>query len=149
MTVWTDAFADAYGDVPDWSTLASLMATRTGKTVTEAWLQANIDEAFAHVMFYAPCKVTAWADPSDLPATVASVLVSLLARATSNPEGVRTIQMGEFSQTWAGSIHGDGGPVTGKEIQIITRASGCQDGFQTVSVVPTPILGVDPELSSP
>ncbi len=148
MSKWTDAFALAYGDPEDWTQLSALMTVRAGKPVTEEWLQANIDEAFSHIVYYAPCREGEWLDAADLPATVATVLVSLLARASSNPEGVRTIQMGEFSQTWAGSIHGDGGPVTQKEIQMISRAAGCQDsGLQVVTVSPTPILGDDPALS--
>lgn len=151
MSVWTDAFIAAYDPSPDWSSLATLMSTRTGKTVTEAWLQANLDEAFGHVMYYASCQdtgdsETGWANPGDLPDRVASVLVSLLARATSNPEGVRTIQLGEFSQTWAGSVGGPDGPVTPKEQLIIGRIAGCPGGIVSVETVSPPILGNDPRI---
>lgn len=139
MSAWTVAFSAAYAGTPDWSPLAALMSTRSGKSVSEEWLQANIDEAFAHVMNHAPCQV--WANPGELPPVSAAVLSAVLSRSASNPEGVRTIQMGEFSQTWAGSINGPGGLLTDEEARMVSRDAGCQGGFSSVELVPTPILG--------
>lgn len=141
MSVWTDALENAYDVTPDWDDLSTLISTRARQDVSTDWLQATIDEAFAQVMLHAPCREEgddAWEDPSDFPESVASILASVLVRMVNNPDGVRTVQMGEFSQTWAGST--DAGWLTPQQTRIVARAAGCSEGFQSVSVEPTPLL---------
>ncbi len=99
MSAWSDAFDAAYSEPADWAPLASLLSARTGKTVDDGWLSATIDEVFVHVMLSAPCRVSDWIDPTYMPAPVQAVLSAVLSRVAANPDGVRTIQMGEFSQT--------------------------------------------------
>lgn len=143
MNIWANAFNYAYRNPADWSILATLMSNRRSGTVfTEEWLQTNVDEAFAHLMEYAPCKAAEWLSPAHLPNSLASILASILARSHSNPDGVRTVQMGEISKTFAGSVFSEDGPVTMKEAEIISRAAGCPDqSLQYVTVTPTPVFG--------
>jgi len=145
MSVWSDAFDAAYDITPDFSPLADLLTIRSGKSVEPEWVSATIDEAFVHVMQYAPCKQSEWEVPTDLPERVQAVLGSVLTRVAGNPEGIRTVQMGEFSQTWAGTVTGPGDLITGVEQRIIGAAAGCPSGgIVSVPTEPTTVLSLYP-----
>jgi hypothetical protein len=131
MSVWADAFDAAYAvDPPNFATLAGLVSSRVGQTIDPAWIAASVDEIITHVLHEAPCREDEWTDPTLMPPPVQAVVASVLSRVAANPQGVRTIQMGEFSQTWAGSVTG-----------IIARQSGCGGGgLLSVETEPTTVL---------
>lgn len=142
MSVWADAFDAAYAVEPlDFTSLASLLSARVGQTVDADWVAASIDEVMAHVLLQAPCKDDEWTDPTVMPAPVQAVVASVLCRLAANPQGVRTIQMGEFSQTYAGSVTGSGDMLTSLERRIVARQSGCgSSGIVSIEVEPTAVL---------
>lgn len=142
MSVWADAFDVAYASEPlNFVDLAGLLSDRVGQTVSPDWVAASIDEVLAHVLLQAPCKDGDWTDPTMMPAPVQAVVASVLVRLAANPQGVRTIQMGEFSQTYAGSVTGSGDMLTSLERRIVARQSGCgSSGIVSIEVEPTAVL---------
>ena len=142
---WVAAFQSAYSLSPSWAELSALVSTKAGVAVSEPWLQANVDAAFAHVMLYAKCRYRVWLDPSYLPPLTAAVLGAILARVSSNPQGVRTLQTGEFSQTWASVSPGE--LVQSDESKIIELESGCPStSLYTLRTSPTRGLGRTPDV---
>ena len=142
MSVWADAFDAAYAVEPgDFGPLADLLSDRVGQPVTQAWVESAIGEVLNHVGLHAPCKSEEWLDPTNMPVPVQAVVASALSRLAGNPQGVRTIQMGEFSQTYAGSVYGSGDLLTSLEQRIVARHSGCGGGgLVSVELVPPMVL---------
>ena len=142
MSVWSDAFDAAFNpDTPQWQPLVDAVEYRTGRVVTQDWVASRVDDAMAQLRLYAPCKRTLWLTPADLPADVAGVLGAALSRTATNPDGIRTIQAGEFSQTWAGSGSDLSGMFTPVEQRVIGVAAGCGSVRSVRGVVDAPIPG--------
>lgn len=142
MSVWSDAFDAAFtGASPSYAAVAQAVEDRCGRTVTEAWLAARMDEAMGYVWLYAPCRRSDWLTPADLPRPAQAVLGAMLSRSATNPDGIRTIQAGEFSQTWAGSSAGLESMFTPDEKRLIAALAGCTRGRSTRATVDPPIPG--------
>lgn len=141
MSAWGDAFDSAYSVEPaDFSLVAGLVGDRIGQEVSPSWVAAGIDEVLSHILVQAPCKDEEWLDPTAMPVPVQAVVASILCRLAANPQGVRTIQMGEFSQTYAGSV-GSGDLLSPIERRIVDRYSGCgSSGLGSIEVEPTAVL---------
>ena len=142
MSSWSEAFnAAATGD---YTPLASVVSERVGRPVEATWLASRVDDALGLIMLYAPCKRGEWVSCANWPATVQTVVGAALSRSAANPDGIRTVQMGEYSQTWAGNLTGSDELFSPVEKRVIAVASGCgESGLQSVrATVDPPIPGI-------
>ena len=125
-TALADAFDAACEEPPNYQPLIDLIEARTGQLVTEEWVESSLEMLMGLVWFYAPCKRDEWTTVCSVPSEIVGALAALLCRWTVNPSGIRTLQAGEYSQTWANE--GVTGGFTTIEQQIISQAAGCGSG---------------------
>lgn len=137
MNIWTEAFAAGPAAV------SQLISARTGTLVSSEWVATRLDEGMAHLWLAAPCKRREWLGPEVLPDVVAAVFGAMLSRQATNPDRIRTVQMGEYSQTWAGSEAGSDELFYPVERRVIAAEAGCGGpGLRSVAAtVDPPITG--------
>lgn len=122
MSVVSDAFEAACADPADYQPLADLISEHSGTPVSPEWVEAALELAMPIIWVAAPCKVEEWQTFCQIPPVLQPVIFALIVRTAVTPVGgIRTIQLGEFSQTWQDS----GSQLTGSEIDLIGQIAGC------------------------
>ena len=99
-----------------------------------------VAEAHAHLLMYAPCKKTEWADPEAMPGNVTAVLVGSVAASVVNPRGVVAESLGGYSwQATGASVVGQAdGWFTPSDVLVIQQESQCHGRLKSVTLTPNP-----------
>ena len=120
MSVVSDAFESACAG--DYQPLADLISQQAGQPVTPEWVEAALELAMPLILAAAPCKQGEWVTFCDIPPELQPIMLSLLLRVAVTPTGgIRTIQLGEFSQTWSDT----GASLSVDERELISALAGC------------------------
>ncbi len=143
-TPWSDALDAVCEDPPNYEPICDLIEARTGQEVTPEWVEASLEMVMTLVWYYAPCRREDWDTVCALPQEIVGVIAAILYRWTVNPSGIRTLQAGEYSQTWANE--GVSAGFTELEQSIISQVAGCGSGglISVRGSVDAPIPGFGP-----